>query len=326
MADETTSTAEDRAIDALTKILESAVAPDMLAAQQLILQRLATSGDLFPSRIPPPRNITEVGGYLNLINDDLVLSSQVLASALGVAGPNPVPGFSPVLPALFFRTVGNDRPTGPAQPSTPVSIRVRSDVADALVAAMRALHQIGAQLPVLTAMRPLPPAAHGTPAPVDLLPYLGRVLELVPGAALVDPVTDPLALGQDNGAGPNVVVARQIDAAAPDAASVPSGPWSLWTCDATACTQASVTGVYAPLAPVLNAAGWYQADPPPAPTSLADQGGWHRWTNTTGLVTGVSTVGDELRLLYGPGEISASSVREQLDWVWNGTAFEAPGA
>jgi hypothetical protein len=189
---------------------------------------------------------------------------------------------------------------------------------------MRDLHQVGARLPVLSALQPLPPVAHGTPAPDDLLPHLGRVLELVPGAALIDPATDPLALGQDDGAGPNVVVARQVDATAPDAGSVPSGPWSFWTCDAAACTQASTTGAYVPLAPVLNAAGWYQPDALPAPTSLADQGGWHRWANTTGLVAGVSTVGDELRLLYGPGELSASSLRERLDWVWDGAAFVAP--
>jgi hypothetical protein len=38
----------------------------------------------------------------------------------------------------------------------------------------------------------------------------------------------------------------------------------------------------------------------------------------------VSTFGDELRLLYGPGEISASSLRERLDWEWDGSTFTAP--
>jgi hypothetical protein len=324
MADETPTTAEDRAIDALTRILESAVAPDILQAQQLILQRLATTGDLFPSRIPPPRNITEVGGYLNLVTDDLVLSGQVLASALGVAGPHPVAGFTPSLPFLYLRSIPNDRPPGPAQASTPVSVQVRSDVADAFVTAVAALHRLGCQLPVLSTVRPLPPVAHGLPAPDDLLPFIGRVLELVPGAALIAPEDDPLAVGQDDGSGPQLVVARQLDDAAPDAGSVTEGPWSLWACDASSCTQTDVTGAYVPLAPVLNGAGWYQLDALTAPTSLAEPGGWHRWTNTTGLVAGVSTVGDELRLLYGPGELSASSLRERLDWVWDGSAFHAP--
>lgn len=324
MADETVSTAEDRAIDALTKILESSISPDMLEAQQIILRRLALSGDLFPSRIPPPLNITEVGGYINLVSSDLVLSAQVLASALGVAGPNPSPGFEAVLPPLYYVTVANDRPEGAAQAATPVSVSVRSDFAAAFKAAVAALHAVGATLPVLAASRPLPPVALGVEPPTDLLPLLGRALELVPGVALVDPTTDPLAVGQDAGAGPQVVVARQLDASAPDAGTVAAGPWSLWTCAASSCTQSSVTDAFAPLAPLLNAAGWYQATPLAAPTSLGNPGTWHRWTNTTGLVAGVSTIGDELRLLYGAGQISASSIRERLDWVWDGTAYVAP--
>ena len=63
-----------------------------------------SAGDLFPSRIPSPLNITQVGGYLNLIERDPVLRAQVLSSALGVAGPNPMPGWDPVLPALYFTT------------------------------------------------------------------------------------------------------------------------------------------------------------------------------------------------------------------------------
>lgn len=324
MADETASTAEDRAIDALTKILESAISPDMLEAQQIILRRLALSGDLFPSRVPPPRNITEVGGYINLVRSDLVLSAQVLASALGVAGPNPSPGFEADLPPLYYVTVANDRPAGMAEAVTPVSIEVRSDFAVALKAAQAALHALGATLPVLSASRPLPPIALGAEPPSDLLPLLGRALDLVPAAALVDPTSDPLAVGQEAGAGPHVVVARQLDATAPDAGTVVAGTWSLWACDASACTQSNVTDVFVPVGPLLNAAGWYQASPLTAPTSLSASGDWHRWTNTTGLVAGVSTVGDELRLLYRAGQISASSVRERMDWVWDGTAYAAP--
>lgn len=316
MSEQPTSTAEDRAIDALTKILESAISPDMLAAQQIILRRLALSGDLFPSRVPPPRNITEVGGYLNLISDDLVLSSQVLASALGVAGPNPSPGFEATLPPLFYRTLPNDRPEGPAQAGTPVTVTIRNDFAPAFEAARAALHAVGALLPVLAGTRALPPVATGVPAPTDLLPHLGRVLELVPGAALVDPATDPLAVGQEGGAGPQVVAARQVDATAPEAGTVAAVAWSLWLCDATACTQSSVTQAMVPLGPVLGAAGWHQNGTLDAPVSLGAPGTWNRWTNTTGLVSGVTTFGDELRLLHQIGTISASSVREQLDWVW----------
>ena len=71
---------------------------------------------------------------------------------------------------------------------------------------------------------------------------------------------------------------------------------------------------------MLSGAGWYQAAPG-APTSTSEPGGWNRFTNTTGLVAGVTRFGDELSLLYPLGQVSASSVRERLDAVWDGTAF-----
>lgn len=326
MADDTSttgSTAEDRALDALTRILDSAISPDMLAAQQTILRRLAMSGDLFPSRIPPPGNITEIGGYLNLVADDPVLSAQVLASALGVAGPNPSPGFDPVLPPLYFSPRANDR-TGASAAATPVSFAVRNDLAPALDAALAAIHDVGATLPVLATSRPLPPSTPTASVPTDLLAYIGRVLELVPSAALVDPATDPLAVGQANGAGPNLVVARQVDAAAPSAGTVTAASWSLWSCTAASCTQATFTDVFVDLGPILGAAGWYTTEPVDDPVDTLHTGSWSRWTNRTGLVDGSTRFGDELELLYPVGAISASSVRGALDWVWDGAAF-SPG-
>ena len=172
--------AEERALDALTKILESAVSEEMVDAQKLVLRRLATSGDLFPSRIPPPLNITQIGGYLNLIEDDPVLSAQVLASALGVAGPNPTPGFDPTLPPLYFSTRGNDRPIGAAQAATPVTFRVRNDFAAGLDAALATLHDLGVQLPVLAADGLLPPLsdarAAGRPAALPGAPAERRTV------------------------------------------------------------------------------------------------------------------------------------------------------
>ena len=315
--------AEDRALDALTKILESAVSEDMVDAQKLVLRRLATSGDLFPSRIPPPLNITEIGGYINLIEDDPVLSAQVLASALGVAGPNPTPGFDPTLPPLFFSTRLNDRPTGVAQAATPVSFRVRNDFAAALDAALATLHDLGAVLPVLAADGLLPPLSDADP-PDDLLPFLGRRLTAVPSAALVDPTTDLLAVGQLGGAGATLALARQVDTAAPQAGTVATAAYGLWTCDATTCTQATVNGAYVDLDPVLAAAGWHRPAPLTAPASLGDDKDWNTWQNVTGLVAGESTFGTELRLLYSLGQIAASSVRERQDWVWDGTTFVAP--
>lgn len=320
-----TPAAEERALDALTKILESAVSEEMVQAQQLVLRRLATSGDLFPSRIPPPLDITQVGGYLNLVRDDPVLYAQVLASALGVAGPNPTPGFEATLPPLYFSTRANDRPAGSAQAATPVAYRVRNDFAPALDAAVAALHALGARLPVLAADALLPPVTAGEP-PDDLLPHLGRRLSVVPSAALVDPATDPLAVGQLGGSGPQLVLARQVDPTAPGATGVPSAAYALWTCDATTCTQSTVTGAYVDLDAALALAGWHRAGALAAPTSSTDTQDWNTWQNVTGLVAGRSTFGDELRLLHPLGQIAASSVRERQDWVWDGTTFVAPSS
>jgi hypothetical protein len=323
MASETASTAEDRALDALTRILDSAITPDALEAQRLILRRLALSGDLFPSRVPAPLNITEVGGYLNLIERDPILRAQVLASALGVAGPNPAPGWEPVYPPLHLVARPNDRPSTVA-PATPVSVQIRADFVAAFDTMMSAVHDAGCTLPILSAARPLPPATPGATPPDDLLAHLGRVLELVPSAALVDPAIDPLAVGQAGGAGPNLVVARRLDATAPGAGSVAAAAWSLWGCTGSACSQSTVTDAFLELEPVLNGAGWYGESPLAPPTSLAAPGGWNRWTNLTGLVAGSSTVRSELELIHSTGAIAASSVRERLDWVWDGAGFVAP--
>ena len=321
------SAADERAIDALTKVLESAISPEMTAAQLLILRRLATAGDLFPSRVPPPLNITQVGGYLNLVADDPVLSAQVLASALGVAGPNPTPGFDPTLPPLYFVTRTNDVVPGAAQPATPVQLRVRADFAGPFDAAVAVLHDRGARLPVLAAdapLPPLPPAGSSSTSPVDVLAILGRRLTLVPSAGLVDPTSDPLAVGQLAGAGPQLALARQVDATAPQAGTVTSAAYALWTCDAMTCTQSTVTDSFVDLGPLLAAAGWHRDGPLAAPVSSSDAKGWNTWTNVTGLVAGTSTIGAELRLLFAPGQIAASSVRELQDLVWDGTAFVAP--
>jgi hypothetical protein len=291
----------------------------MLEAQQIILRRLALSGDLFPSRIPAPANITQVGGYLNLIADDAVLRAQVLASALGVAGPNPSPGWEPAPSPIYLAERADDRPAGPSQPAIPVTFSIRSDFATAFDAALASLHDQGGTLPVLAAIQPLPPAAPGTQPPADLLPFLGRTLDLVPAAALVDPAADPLALGQQ-GADPLQLVALQVDPAAPGAGAVVAADWSMWQCTTTACNQVVVNGSYIPLTPILNASGWYRPVPD-APVSLLQPGPALRWTNVTGLVAGRSRFGDELALMRSAGEIAQSIVREQLDWVWDGSSF-----
>src|SRR5438067_1782562 len=66
MADETltptSGSAEDRALDALTKILESAISPDMLEAQQIILRRLALAAALVDPATGPLARAQRGGG------------------------------------------------------------------------------------------------------------------------------------------------------------------------------------------------------------------------------------------------------------------------
>ena len=48
-------------------LLEKEMSPDMMEIKKQILRRIASESDVKPSRIPAPMNITEVGGYINLL-------------------------------------------------------------------------------------------------------------------------------------------------------------------------------------------------------------------------------------------------------------------
>ncbi len=49
------------------KLLEQETSQEIMALKQMILRRIAQESDIRPSRIPAPRNITEIGGYFNLL-------------------------------------------------------------------------------------------------------------------------------------------------------------------------------------------------------------------------------------------------------------------
>ena len=313
-------------VGALTNILQSSTSPDALAAQNLLLRRLATEGDIFTSRIPPPKNITEVGGYLNLLDtlSETVMREQVLGSALGVAGPNSTAGFTPTGAPLFSVQRANDRPAGPSQASIPVQFSIRNDFAAALDAALKTIHDAGCALPVLSVTNALPPVLAGGAQPADLLPFLGRTLDLMPTAALTDPDADPLAVAHTDGDASFQVVARQIDPTAPNAALVQPRMWVAFKCDANACTQSLAARAYLPLVPILNAAGWYQTSSITQPINLSNPGTWNHWTNITGLVPNVTTFGDEMTQRVSPAELALTSLRDAVKWVWDGQAFKAP--
>ena len=70
----------------LVKLLENEISPETTAIKNLMLKRLALEGDVKPARIPAPLNITQIGGYINLM-EQLNLSKlqeRTLTSILGL--------------------------------------------------------------------------------------------------------------------------------------------------------------------------------------------------------------------------------------------------
>jgi hypothetical protein len=165
----------------------------------------------------------------------------------------------------------------------------------------------------------LPPGAPGAAMPPDPLLYLGRVLTLAPAAALGAPATDPLALIRAaGGSAPFAVAANAIG---PATSPVAPANYDALQCNAASCSTVSLTGaLFVPLAPVLAGAGFYQNSPPPQPANSVDVT-WTRFTNVTGLVPGVTRLGDELALLYDAGTIARSAFAAVRNAVWNGTTF-----
>ncbi len=324
MADEETTTT-DALMGALVGLLQQASSDEVRDAQLLLLRRLALTGDVVPSRLPAPKNITEVGGYLNLLESRGAseLESQVLASVLGVAGPNPPAGLLPTSPVLWFARRKNHRPAI-AQSAIPVEFRVRSDFAEALDEARSVIADLGAALPLLSPPFGLPQVSAGGDPPTDLLAPIGRTLAVVPAVALTDPDADALAVARlaTEAAGTERVVARVIDAAAPNAGTVTADDWTAFARDTATGTfvESTASRTFVDLAPILANAGWYRIDPVDT-ANLDDTASWARYVNVTGLVAGETRYRDELALLYKPEEIAASTLRERAHFVWNGTEF-----
>jgi hypothetical protein len=310
--------------DSFLTLIQNATSGDALEAQNIILRRIALEGDVVPSRVPAPLNITQIGGYLNLLGtlEQTDMQSQVLAGILGVAGPNPPLGWLNPTTTLSFISLTNDRPEGPAQAAIPLSVPVRSDFFAGVQAALGTLHEQGCLVPFMAGPSALPSSQTNVAAPSDPLPYLGRVLQLAGVAALSEPSTDALALVRPEGGGGEFQIAAVARGAG--AESVASGNYEALVCNSSACAATALTGaklVY--LAPVLANAGFYPASPLAQPTSAQDYG-WTRLTNVTGLIAGATTLGSELALLYPASTVAESVFANALGWVWNGSSFAAP--
>jgi hypothetical protein len=312
-------------VQSLIGILQNAASPDALEAQNIILRRMALQGDVVGARIPPPRNISEVGGYLNLLHHlkQQATLEQALAGALGVAGPAQPLGWTSNTQPLAMVAITNDRPSIPAQPSLPLTVLVRSDFASGVQAALKAIHAQGAALPLTgPSVITLPAGGTGTTAPMGrVLSYLGRTLTVAPNVALGDPAADAVALLSHAGTAPPVygLYSRVLSTTAP------TNPADY---DAVKCTQTSQTTVrltqaaFVEIAPILATQGYYSPSPIPVPpNSAAPDQTWPVLTNTTGLVAGSTQLDDELSLLYRPDQIARSVFAAMLAWTWNGQTF-----
>jgi hypothetical protein len=309
----------------LLNVLNNATSPDALEAQSIIMRRIALEGDVIGSRVPPPKNITEIGGYLNMLTTlkESSMREQALAGILGVAGPStPLGWISNTMP-LAMVSVTNDRPAGPAQPTIPLSILVRSDFVNPLKLAMAAIHQYGATIPFAGgSVLQLPAGAPGAVPPSDMLKYIGRELSLAPTAALLNPATDPLALVRVTGTTNPFAIASNVLTAT--SVTVTPANYDAIQCTSTASTTVALTGAsFVPLAPILANAGFYPSSPLPVPANNT-QTAWATFTNVTGLVAGTTMLGDELSLLFNSQTIANSVFAGTLGAVWNGTTFVAP--
>jgi hypothetical protein len=310
-------------VGSLINLVAANNSPDAIEAQSILMRRLALEGDVVGSRVPPPRNITEIGGYLNMLGalKESAMREQTLAGILGVAGPTPALGWVSGQ-ALSLVSVANDRPAGVAQPTLPLSVLIRSDFLSAFQAALKSLHAQGATLPLAgpTAIA-LPQGGPGVAAPTDLLLYTGRVLTLAPAAALVAPASDPLVLGR--AAGTTNPFAPLAGVLGPGTVPVNPANYDALEINAAAITTATINNAsLVPLGPVLAGLGFYPAAPFPAPGKPTDIA-WTRLTNVTGLVSGSTRFGDELAQLYPQNMITASAFATMLDWTWNGVNFAA---
>lgn len=314
---------EAEVVQTLLEVLKTSSSPEIVQAQAIMLRRLALEGDVVGSRIPAPQNITEVGGYINLLSSlgQSDMKAQMLAGALGVAGPTPSMGWLPSQPAVGWVSLPNDRPAGPAQGTIPLTFQVRSDLSAAFQLALQGLHDRGCALPIVAPIRVLPATAAAVPS--DLLPLLGRALDVVPGTALRDPDNDALAVAR-LGSAPWQLVARCLSTGP---IAVNPQPWQALQCTTTTCTPVGPPAAgrqYVPIDDVLATAAFAPAVPGYQPTSLNDVS-WARYVNLGGLVPGVTTLGDELTLLYSQSDIAASGLIGRVNDRWTGSTFSAAG-
>ncbi|MEO1171631.1 MAG: hypothetical protein AAFX94_06225 [Myxococcota bacterium] len=318
MSDSNESTA-DAITSTVLELLKTPDDPALAEAQALLARRIATSSALSAARIPPPQNITEVGGYLNLLEaaGEDTLRLQAVAGALGLAGPMDTP-FRPGGPDIGFASIDGLRITSQAQAAAPPTIEVRADFSGPLETVLTRVRGLGLELPLLSTRSPLPAYDQPITDQDALMELIGRRLRIAPSTALIDPTTDGVLVA--NGASGIEVHLRRVDDGAAQAADVAEVTLDTFICSDTECSPLSLTSHAEPLAPLLAVAGWFPG-PRSAPQTLSTPGAWDSFYNATGLVVGETTYGDELSRIFTGPQIAASGARHRLGAVWNGTEF-----
>lgn len=319
----TPDAAGDALVLALTDVIKGATSPEIQQAQALLLRRLATQGDVIPSRVPAPRNITEVGGYLNLlewIHEDR-MRTDTIGSALGLATESLADLPSTSVPPMRLTAVAAQRPSGEAGDGVPLSVSVREDLAGPLTAALADLALVGGMLPLWGPAPALPAPVAGTAGPPDPMPWLGREVWVAPTVVTTAPETDPVVLGRSQGdVAPGYRLGVRVDDGAPGSVTE---QWTGLAWDATG--QGFVErdlGTVAALAleSVLAPTTFRCRRIPVAPAGRADHG-FARVRSVAGLVPGASRLGDELALVWSGTDIAQSAYATMLDRVWDGTVF-----
>ena len=305
---------ENEVCNALLEIIKQESSPDIIKAKNLLLRRMAEEERMIPSRIPAPINISEIGGYINLLEKHSHgdLSYKMLASVLGV----PISEYSSATfdrePILFFSTVLADRPACPQVSSLPLSFTMRIDFLQAFNPILATARALGGAIPICCEPMPLPGLSESVPMGDSALRIVGRTLELAPTAAFLDPASDPIVVEKSNSGG-NIRVLLRIKEGARSSVSA-------YKILEETVELVETTGIFVSADELLAKAGWY-------PLRRSDSGTIENlpsvlnYYNMTSLFKNRTTFGDDLRKLFSDSQISASSAREVLNAIWNGSEF-----
>ena len=293
-------TSEEDLNNVLLEILRQEVSPEATEARNMILRRIATENPVVASRIPAPLNITEIGGYINLLGSmgHEGITKGMLASILGQPAPMPEAMSLPRAPVEFLSSHESDRPECRGVASLPLTFHMRGGFSRSFLSALEVLHGMGAQVPILAPLPLLPDIGHFIDAR-EAMSIIGRRIEVASQSAMVDPETDPIVVTREG------LLAKggeeEMDVLALVRGSDGIG-------------EVEISAKLVDIEPLLARAGWY-------PVRVSDPGDLLGLTNVTGLVPGRTTYGDELYRLYASSQVASSGVRDLTTGVWDGEVF-----